>query len=74
MSNYDVIKKLMGVLTPIGSSYEDDKRFKNLVDTCELIDELIRDIKWVSEYSDSKEHSVKRAADYATKFLNDLKS
>lgn len=73
MDNYDVAKKLIGVITPAGCSTTDEKRYESLIQTCDLIDKLIQDVKSIRLYSDSYEHSVKRSAVYADKFLKGLK-
>ena len=65
---YEVVKKLVGPISPIGQSSADDKRFENLKLTGELISKLIDDIEMVEcQNKHSHEHSVKRASDYAKK-------
>lgn len=73
MTNYDVVKKLIGNVTPIGDANIDNERFENLKSMCELIERLRDEIK-ATAYGckDSREFSVKRAGEYADTFINDL--
>lgn len=68
----EIVYKLNGSISPIGETLEDNKRFENLKEMCELVSDLITDIQFVSKYKDSHEYSVNRAGKYADKFLNDL--
>lgn len=70
MNNYDVVKKLIGNINPIGEANTDNERFENLKELCTLVRDLISEIDTVSYRNrDSKEFSVKRAGDYAKHFL-----
>lgn len=72
MTNTEIVNKLIGPINPIGESSEDDIRFKNLRSMCELVDDLISQIKSVHyDNKDSRELSVKRSAIYAWTFIND---
>jgi len=72
MTNADVLKKLVGEIKPVGSTDIDFKRFENLKELCFVVEVLLLDIDEVaSKYKDSQEYSVKRASDYAKKFLTD---
>lgn len=73
MTNYDVIKKMIGEIRPVGESHIDDKRFDNLQETIKLVDELISDIVSVSEYSIRHESSMKKCGDTAKEFILELK-
>jgi hypothetical protein len=72
MTNADVLKKLVGEIKPVGRTEIDLQRFENLQELCFVVEVLLLDIDEVaSKYKDSQEYSVKRAADYAKKFLTD---
>lgn len=67
---YEVVKKLIGSISPIGETTADDKRFENLKQMTDLVNKLVTDIDDVSyNYKNSHEFSVKRAGEYADKFL-----
>lgn len=69
---YEVVKKLTGEINPVGETNTDEKRFENLKVTCNLVAKLLNDISEVEYgYKNSQEFSVKRASDYAGKFLKD---
>lgn len=70
MTNYDVVKKLIGEIRPIGETRADDERFENLKAMCKLMDEIdtaIKEVAW--EYRNRNEYSVKRAFEYADNFF-----
>jgi hypothetical protein len=73
MTTYDVVKKLIGPIDPVGDSSRDGARYGNLQEMCILVDKLLFEIHTVSQESESQEHSVKRAADYAKEFINAVK-
>lgn len=71
MTNYDVVKKLIGEITPVGESYEDAKRLENLKEMCKLMEEIQYDIAYIAHvFKDDNRGSVKPFSDYANKFLN----
>jgi len=73
MELYEVVKKLVGEIDPIGETNEDDRRFENLKEMTELVDKLLSDIDDVGMLNkDSHEHSVKRASNFAIKFFNKI--
>lgn len=72
MSNYDIVIKIIGHIMPIGETNEDNRRFENLKSTCDLVNLLIEDIDRVAHISHRQEFSIKRAEEFAHKFLNDL--
>ncbi len=73
MTNYDVVKKLIGNIRPIGESNADLDRLENLKAMCELMDEIHCDIDAVAyNFKDDKRASVKKCCDYANKFLDKL--
>lgn len=68
----DIVMKLIGNINPIGETNTDNDRFENLKCLCALVDDLVGQIDNVSyKNKDSHEFSVKRASDYADKFLTD---
>jgi len=73
MEIYDIVKKLIGEIDPVGETNTDDDRFENLKETTELVDRLLTDINRV-EYKnkDRGEFSMKRAGEYAKKFLDKI--
>ena len=73
MTNYDVVKKLIGEINPVGESNEDNKRFENLKAMCELLNEIHTAVDNVAyEYRDRQEFSIKRACDYAKNQLDHM--
>lgn len=66
---YDVVKKLIGEISPVGETNEDNRRFENLQELTKLVDQLVMDIDNVSCKKDSYEHSVKKAGEFAYDFL-----
>lgn len=68
----EIVMSLVGNIDPIGETTTDNERFENLKCLCDLVNVLVGKIDNVS-YSnkDSKEYSVKRASEYADKFLTD---
>ena len=45
MTNTDVVKKLIGNVQPYGASHIDEQRFENLKAMCELVGDLMEEIK-----------------------------
>lgn len=70
---YEVVKKLIGPINPIGSTETDEMRFENLKSTTELVDALLTDIDAVQYVNkDCCEFSRKKAADFAEQFFNQI--
>ncbi len=66
----EIVRKLIGPIIPVGETNQDDQRFENLKETCELVNELIIGIDYIARtYKDSYEFSVSRSQEYATNFL-----
>ena len=73
MDYYEVVKKLIGEITPIGETNTDNKRFENLKAMTELVDKLLTDIDDVAYLNkDSHQFSKKRAADFSSKFYDKI--
>jgi hypothetical protein len=69
---FEVTKKLIGKIQPIGETNEDNRRFENLKQTIELIELLIVDVELIANnYSDRVEFSARRSGQHAAKFLKD---
>mgnify|MGYP006909289101 CR=1 FL=1 len=73
MDIYEVVKKLLGPIEPIGDSGIDEKRFANLIETEKLVNQLLFDINQVASYRDCQEYSRKVAGERAEQFLKDIK-
>lgn len=73
MEVYDVVKKLIGPIEPIGETNSDNKRYSNLVDTIDLVDELVSDINRVAACTTCHEYSMNKAGKRAEQFLKDIK-
>ena len=69
MTNYDVVKKLIGEIDPVGETNTDEKRFVNLDETIKLIDQLITDVIFVIPNENRSEFSMKRAGQKAKRCL-----
>jgi len=72
MTNYDVVKKLIGPIEPVGETYEDEVRLANLRETLEIAGVLIEEIMDVSANADRVEDSAKDIGKKAKKFLENL--
>jgi hypothetical protein len=73
MTLYEVVTKLIGQVNPIGETSEDNRRFNNLKIMTELTTLLLKDIDEVATAKNRYEYSMKRAGEFASKYLtNDL--
>lgn len=71
MDHYEVIKKLIGPIEPIGETESDEKRFENLQDWIQLTETMLQDLQTVArENKNRREYSMKKAGEAAAKFLN----
>ena len=68
MDIYEVVKKLIGDIDPVGETHTDEKRFENLKVMCEVADKLLTDIDGVIPNKRRQEHSMKKAGEYADEF------
>ena len=71
MEYYEIVKKLIGPVMPVGSSHVDDVRFYNLVELVSLLDKLLYDINQVAKNKTRHEHSMKKAGELASSKLDD---
>lgn len=75
MTNYDVVKKMIGAIRPVGETNTDNERFENLKAMCKLMDEIdtaLNDVVW--DFRNSQEYLIKRSVEYADNFLKKIKS
>lgn len=73
INHYEVIKKLIGPIEPVGESHTDEKRFENLITLIGLMSSLMDDIQAVSKYKERHEFSIGRAGLFAKGALEGLK-
>lgn len=73
MTNYEIVKKIIGQIKPVGSTEIDNERFENLKATIELVEVLMAEIEYVAKGSNAHEYSIKRAGEYASDFLSSFK-
>ena len=74
MTIYNIVCKLVGAIDPIGETQTDDRRFENLKTMADLVDKLLFDITRVANNKHARiEYSMKRAGEFADKFLNETK-
>ncbi len=70
---YELVKKLVGEIEPVGETHIDDKRFENLKKIIELMDNLLTEIDDIYfQNKDKQEYSIKRAVKYIDDFFNRL--
>ena len=72
MTLYDIVKKIIGPIEPIGMSEVDEKNYLNLEETIDLVDKLLFDLNIVASHKDSYEHSVSKAGKLANNFLREI--
>lgn len=58
MSKEEIIEKLFGKIMPVGETYEDKKRFENLLDYNEILEIIINKIVNCSNYNNDNRYSV----------------
>lgn len=70
---YEVVKKLVGDIEPVGASHIDKYNFENLKVMIGLIDKLYIDINnIIYQNEDAQEESIKQSVDFVNKFLDRL--
>lgn len=73
MTNFDVVKKLIGPINPIGCSSRDAERFENLKNMIELMDQIHSEIDDIAYRNrDCKEQSIKRSVDFINDYLDKI--
>jgi hypothetical protein len=74
MEIHDIVKKLIGPVTPVGKSEVDSERLNNLVVLCDLVEQLILDIEDIDYiHGHSHQASIKKICEYSKEFLNNIK-
>jgi hypothetical protein len=73
MDIYEVVKKLIGPIEPVGDTNIDNERLDNLTTMTALANQLIIDIDRIG-YSCENNHqySMKKASEVAKKFMDSL--
>ena len=66
-----VIDKLVGGIEPQGETIIDNERFENLKTLTEVLEHYHQKVYDVSYYKKRQEYSVKRAGEFADKFITD---
>ena len=66
---YEVVKKLVGDINPVGESDYDEKVFENLKTELVLVEMLLEDIKDVSRLSSKEEYSMFICGQFADKMI-----
>lgn len=72
MNYYEITKKLIGEIRPVGETNTDNDRFENLKAMVDLVGKLVEDIEDVATCANRSEFSVQRAGNLARKFRRDL--
>ena len=72
MNIYEIVKKLIGPIMPIGETNSDADRLKNLEETFYLVTKLIYDLKVIAELSNRPEFSLSNAGKKADQFLTEI--
>ena len=72
MELVDIVRRIVGPVRPIGEANSDEERFENLKQLTELVDYLIGDIDHVAGNKHRAEYSMKRAGEFADRFLTNL--
>lgn len=65
----EIVQKLVGSIQPSGESNLDTQRLENLKVMCNLVEDLVMEINYVSRDKDRYEASMKEMGVYADKFL-----
>ena len=72
-TNHEIVKKLIGSINAIGETYGDERRYKSLEETIELVDALLCDILRASADSKRPEVSMKKIGVRAREYLDDVR-
>jgi len=73
MDIHEVVRKLVGPISPVGETNADNVRYENLKELIELTDKLVGDISSVAYLKDNAAFSISRAGRCSQGFLDDLK-
>lgn len=69
---YRACRVMVGAISPVGETNQDEKRFKNLQVLTAVVDRLLTDLDEVASNKTNHQYSVKRAGEYASKFLDKI--
>ena len=69
MDVYEVAKKLLGPIEPVGETNADAKRYENLEATINLVAKLMSDLSQLTNYAYRPEASMKKAGLKALSFI-----
>lgn len=69
---YEVVKKLVGLINPVGETNIDNDRFENLKQMTDLVEKLLSDIDWLNSYKNNHQFSMKRSAEFASDFQDSV--
>ena len=70
IDNYEVIKKLIGSIEPVGETHTDNARYENLQEMTRLADALLEDIGDIARHNkDRPEYSMSKAGKFAHGFF-----
>jgi len=71
MDIYEVVKKLIGNIEPIGETHTDNDRYENLKKLTGLTEQLLTDICSIEhDYKNNHQYSMKRASEHCAGFLD----
>lgn len=71
MELIDIVRKLTGVIDPVGETHTDDRRYENLKVRLALMRELHREVAEIAEYhKDRQEFSMSRAGKECDQYLD----
>jgi hypothetical protein len=72
MNIYQVTKKLIGSIEPIGETNTDNRRYENLDIHIYTVEKLLYDLTELSFERNRHEHSIKKAGERAYKYIKSL--
>ena len=73
MTNYEIVKRLIGNVRPLGDASRDSEILDNLKELCKLHAEIHKAIDDIAyDFKDDKQGSVKACCDYANNYLDSL--
>lgn len=64
VTNFDVVKKLIGNVHPIGETYTDEERFENLRRMTELAEQIIMELEKELENENHYADSIQKSGKY----------
>ena len=73
MNVYEVVKKLIGEIEPVGDSRIDEKRLQNLRTFSAVAEDMLCDLKKVSSFKGRPEYSVNQSGKFAKDALEYFK-